>query len=183
MTESEKNLVVKLWAENKSISYIVSLLPYRPYVAKTQIKKMIEEGALQNRVFRSKAESVKMVASVYKNKTSNIYEIAKELNLTVGYVSELVRLAGIKRKRPPKNYKKRKKTELNDLSNKSQEIILELKSGKSARLIAKEKDVSVQWVHETKKRYKHIFDKLTETEAQEYGTRVWFYEVCYKSNL
>ena len=158
MTESEKILVVNLWEEKKPIKYIVSLLPYKPYVARKQIKEMVENGELKQRRCRDKERSKNKILEIYNNKTKNIYEIAKETNLSFNYVRDILYRCGIRRKRPEKNYKKRKQTTFEDLSNNSKEILLELKNGKTARQISKEKDISTQWIHKLKSQHKYFIE-------------------------
>ena len=83
---------------------------------------------------------------LHKNKTKNPYEIAEHLGLKASTVKNILVDQKIKRERPKHNYKKK------ELCERSKTILEMLESGKTPRQVAREMDVSTQWVHILKKR-------------------------------
>lgn len=93
------------------------------------------------------------VLELYKNGMTNPYELAKECGFTIGTVRNYLYRAGLSGHRPEHNYKKRRPTQLSDLSDLTVKIMNALNDGKPVIEIAKEFYVTKQYVYKIKEKY------------------------------
>lgn len=143
MTEIEKRTIKKLWDAHVPLKKIPQMFPYKPYTVTKQIKEMRESGELEERGYK---KGRLWVVELYKSGVTNPYEIAEELGYSISTVKKYLKQAHLGRKRPPHNYVSVKK------SDKTEKIIEKLKEGRAVFQIAKDFEVSRQWVSYIKKR-------------------------------
>lgn len=145
MTEQDKNLIVRLWESGEPSSAIVRLLPYDTQTAKSMIAKLRQNGVLKGRSGKTQSKTWEKVLRAYNDGITNPYDIAEMFGLKVGTVNTLLSNSRLHRKRPSYNYK--------PLCDKTNEIITQIKSGKSLSEIAKAYGTSRQYVHIVKNKY------------------------------
>lgn len=149
MTNEERKLITDMWNNGVPFASICQMLPYNEWVSKRMIFSLFRDGTLRRdgRMF-----ATDKIVEYYKQE-KNPYEIAKVFGTSKEYVDIVLTLAKVKRTRPPHNYKKRKPTDHNKLSDRTREIIALLESGKKPADIARECNVSRQHVHKVKDKY------------------------------
>lgn len=147
MDENEKKIVIKLWNNGETISTIAKLLPYKEYIATKKIQELKKMNVLDGRSGKTKEKTTEKVLATYKNTTTNPYEIAEILDLSIRTVNGILCEAKLERVRPKHNYKKK------EISYRTKLILNDLKSGVNPRKIAKKYDVSTQYVYQTRNRF------------------------------
>ena len=146
MTEQDKQTIITWWNNYVPIKSIIRMLPYRYTTAKKMIDDLRQNGTLKPRKENQKEFTRQKVLGVYNSGITSISEIANQLGLSKYTVRNFLVEAKLNRKRPQHNYNTRKKTEIDTLCIKTQNIIEELKSGKLVKEIAKTQNVSRQYV-------------------------------------
>ena len=147
MTEQDKNLIIRLWESGETKSSIVQLLPYKPYQARLMIEELKKNGTLQGRSGKSEKKTWNKVLQAYNDGKTNPYDIAKMFGLKVGTVNNILSNSRLNRKKPEHNYNQFPLTE------KTKQIITEIQSGKSLSEIAREYNISRQYIHKIKNKY------------------------------
>lgn len=158
MTEQDKNLIIRLWESGCTQTEIIRLLPYSIVKSRNMILELRKNGVLQGKSGKSASKTIEKIVRIYKEITTNPYEIAQIVGLRVSTVDVLLTKAKLNRKRPSKNYKKKER------NGKAKAIIKELKQGEKMVDIANRYGVSRQYVHSLKK-------SLTEEEIN--ATNQW----------
>lgn len=149
MDKQNIDLLIRLWNSNLSIASIIKMIPEKENIIKTHIADLRAKGILLDR----KKSTKESLVLEYQNGETNPYEIAEKYNLSICTVRQYLGCAGLKRKRPSKNYKKREKVKMCNLSEKTKTIINALNSKKSLVQIAKENNVSKQYVAKVRDKY------------------------------
>lgn len=153
MIENNKILIKNLWDSGETIQSIVQMLPYDEFTCKRMIKELKNSGVLIKRKKENKNTTKEKVVNAYISGTTNPYKLAEMYGRSVGTIENILCNAHLNRKRPNKNYKERQKTQTNELTEKTQNIIEALKDGHSAKKISQMYGVSKQWVYMIKKTY------------------------------
>lgn len=153
MTESEKALIVRLWENGQTMEKIIRMLPCSNGKARAYILELQQNGTIKGRSGKTREKTLERVLQAYNGGISNPYEISQELNLAFSTVSIALHELGIRRKRPPHNYKKRKKFAICDLTERVKKVLCELAEGKGVRETARNNGISAQRVSTIKKEY------------------------------
>jgi DNA invertase Pin-like site-specific DNA recombinase len=135
-------------------------MPCKDFVTRNAIKEMRQKGELADRPFKSEITREKVIG-LYKSGVTNPYEIAKSFGLSPMTVRNILSHAKLNRERPKHNYKKREPRAYERLCDNTKGIIKLLNSGMTARQVARELDMSTQWVYVIKAKY---IDKETDNE-------------------
>lgn len=156
MTHQDRELIIRLWNNRMSINKIVRMLPYSPTVARQYVKEVKASGALkaENRVPNDR----ELVVQAYKGGMTNHYEIAETYGINYDCIRVYLNGANIHRQRPPHNYKQRKRLKVQELPEKTQQIITALKDGTPNAEVARNHGISRQFVWKVKKKYVDIGD-------------------------
>lgn len=153
LQEQELKLIKNLWDNGASINAIAQMLPYKKGKSLSIIKELKQSGLLVGKHRKGKC-TIQKVLYVYENQTKNPYEIAKILSLSLNTVKHILSYnIKDKRERPKHNYKKRKKSQVDNLSKNTQEIIRLLKENLPCAEIAKRLTVSRQYVYAVKRKF------------------------------
>lgn len=143
ISEYDRKQIVELWEIGLSIERIIRTLPYPYRVAEAKIKELRKDGTLQDRDKR-KILTGKLV-NAWESGIKNKYELAEMFEVSPNTVKIYLHDAGVKKGRPPKNYKKMK------CSERTTDIIKDIKSGELTSVeIAKKYAVSRQYIHSMK---------------------------------
>lgn len=140
ITTEDKALIVRLWNGGLSGEAIAKMLPYKPYIIKAQIREMKKDGVLDGKYGRTKEKTRAKVLELF-NEGCSRKEIAQTLNLSEKTVCRAFVELGVKKKRPPHNYKKR------TISERTQLIVYDISLGMCAKDIAIKHGVSRQYIH------------------------------------
>lgn len=148
MTEQEKNLIIALWENGTPVNSIVRMLDCKQCYAKQYIKELRDNGTLTKENRRKNATEI--VVNVFNKGETNPYKIAEITGYKVTTVRTLLNGAHIsiprgKRNRPP--------TKISSLCELTQLIIEDIKSGEKFSQIAKNHNVSRQYVYKVKDKY------------------------------
>lgn len=148
MTEQEKNLIIALWENGTPVNSIVRMLDCKEYHARQYIKELRNNGTLTKENRRKNATEI--VVNVFNKGETNPYKIAEITGYKVSTVRTLLNGAHItipkgKRNRPP--------TKISSLCELTQLIIEDIKSGEKFSQIAKNHNVSRQYVYKIKDKY------------------------------
>ena len=150
--EEIKRQIVLLWQSGASVSKICRALPCKEGTAKRLVKEMRESGELEERESIGEITRKKVLA-LYESGVTSKYEIANSFGLAVSTVNKILVEAKLNRVRPKQNYRKTRIKSFEELGEKTQSVILDLKAGLKPREIARNRDFSTQWVYEIKKKY------------------------------
>lgn len=174
MTESEKNLVIRLWDSGATIGEIVKLLPYKEYIAKEYIREMKSQGILVGRSGKSQAKTLAKAINLYNSGITNVCEIAELLGMKKRSVETIFRKGNFKRPRPKHNYRE------TNICDKSRAILDDIRQGEmSLSEIARKHNVNRQWVWQLKnKNYKQYNEAQREIEIMDsYAEVVEWYDL------
>lgn len=147
MTESEKELLIRLWDSGKTNKEIFQLFPYKQQYLRQQIKKLKEDGVLKGKNAKTQEKTREKILQAYHSGMTNPYEIAEYVGICMLYVNNVLCEEKLNRKRPPQNYKKK------ELSESTKKIIDEIKNGTPIANISKKYSVSTQYVYFCRKKY------------------------------
>ena len=148
MAEQDKNLIIALWENGTSVNSIVRMLDCKQYYAKQYIKELRDNGTLTKENRRKNATEI--VVNVFNKGETNPYKIAEITGYKVGTVRTLLNSAHIS---IPKGKRNRPPTKIYALLAFTQLIIEEIKSGEKFSQIAKNHNVSRQYVYKVKDKY------------------------------
>ena len=151
MEQIYKEQIKKLWDNGESIDRIIKLLPFEKKIVAKAIIEMRKNGELLMEDRNKNKTKKNKILRLYNSGVQNPYTIAEEVGCSLLSVKAVLYRAGIKRKRPSKNYKERKKSDVSTLKETTQKIISEIKTGKPKSQIAKMYGVSRQWVYAIEK--------------------------------
>lgn len=152
MTENDKNLIITLWENGEPISHIIKMLPYPTETARQMVVDLRKNGVLElDR--RSNRAGGWRILQMYKEGTTNPYEIAEKLNYSINTVQLILSSAKLGRKRPEHNYKKTRMLTYDELCDNSKRIVDLLREGKDCTEIARIVGCSKQNVFLVKKRF------------------------------
>lgn len=150
MNEETIKQLCKFWESGESLATIYRLLPYKPKVIRQQLAELRQKGVLGERTQVGRNISREKILLAYKDGKTP-FEIANELDCSTTTVYTALREQGIMLERP-KHYKKREvKVEM--LCDNTQAIIKCLKEGKRVCEVAREFDVTKQYVSFIKNKY------------------------------
>lgn len=145
MTNAERTLIINLWESGHSIEYIAQMLSYPTYKAKQMVRDMRKDGTLKERNVTEIA--LARLTAAYNNGITDPRELARLFGYSLNTTTHYLRLAGIKRGHPPKQYFPK------PLGEKTLAIIRDLESSKmTLSEIAKKHGVSRQYVYQLKER-------------------------------
>lgn len=145
MTKAEKTLIINLWDSGYSIDFIARNLPYPTYKAKAMIRTLKNDGTLKKRNMTEIA--LARLTAAYNNGITDPRELSRLFGYSLNTTTYYLRLAGIKRGHPPKQYFPK------PLGEKALAIIRDLESSKmTLSEIAKKHGVSRQYVYQLKER-------------------------------
>ena len=146
MLELEEKIKT-LWDNGESIDKIARQLNQKRFHTIKKIKEMRENGILKACPRNTNKRISTKVLTLWENGVKNPYEIAEKLNTNKRQVYISLTAYGIKLGRPKRNYKERKKTNIDKLCTKTQMILIDINNGMSKIDIAKKHNVSRQWVY------------------------------------
>jgi DNA invertase Pin-like site-specific DNA recombinase len=149
MKDSDKKQIISMWEAGCKIHEIVRTLPYKERICRLMIKELKDSGDLNG----NRPTANEIILSLYNEGHKNPYEIADISGYSIHTVNVTLNKAKLNRTRPSKNYKKRKKVEINTLCEKTQNILEALNDKISPRKIAIMYEVSVQHVYSLKNKY------------------------------
>ena len=156
MNDTDRNLIINMWSGGCSKRQIIQMLPYTYEVAESIVNSLVADGTLTK---EKKGRTVDKVLELYE-KIKNPYEIADRLGARPQTVSQILANARLNRTRPEHNYKKRKPVDIATLNEKTQIIVNELRNGKKQAQVAREQNVSKQYV--SKIYYNYVNNKNGE---------------------
>lgn len=144
MNEQDKLTLINLWNNRVPTTKIIQLLPYTPNKIRKTIQSLIDNGTLieDNRI----PPKCDRIVSMYISGIKDIDELANMFECTPQYVTMCLRWKDIHAEKP-KKYKKWK------YCQKTQDIIAELKEGKTQTEVAKNHDVTRQYVYKIYNKY------------------------------
>lgn len=144
MTEQDKLTLINLWQNRVPTTKIIQLLPYTPNKIRRTIKSLIDNGTLieDNRI----PPKCDRIVSMYNSGIKDIDKLANMFECTNNWITTALRSKGI-RVGKPKKYKKW------HYCQKTQDIIADLKCGKSQTEVANNHGVSRQYVYKIYNQY------------------------------
>lgn len=150
--EEHKSKIKALWNAGYSINEICRAVPWKDGVTTRVIKEMRESGELERRGGKKEFTRGKILG-LYHSGVTNPYEIAESFGISVATVRGVLAEAKLNRSRPKHNYKPTKPQAEETLCKNTRSIIEALRSGLTPRQVARELDMSTQWVYVIKKKY------------------------------
>lgn len=144
MTEQDKLTIINLWNNRVPVSHIVHLLPYKQHKIYSVIKSLKENGTLNedNRI----PPKCDRIVSMYNSGIKDIDKLAEMFQCTRQFIFMSLHKQGIHIAKP-KQYKK------HSYCDKTIEIVAELKEGKTQTEVAKNHNVSRQYVFKIYNKY------------------------------
>ena len=138
MTEKEIEQVKVMWSQGCSMVQISRVLPYKEYLALAEIRSLKKQGVLPPR----NVQQI-MAERVFKEyeETKDIGEIADRLGISKRYIENIFYNNGKYHPKLP--------------NKKRQQIIAELRAKKSQSEIARNHNVSRQYIYQIKEQLKN----------------------------
>lgn len=150
MTDYIREQIKKLWCANVPVASIIRMLPCKEKDAREYLKAMRENGELTK--IQRKRDTKKILTEMFEQ-GKDVYEICEELKIDTLTLYCYCSMYKIKIKRSKNYRKKRLKPKLEDLNEKTQKIVEQLKAGISNVEAARLNSVSRQYVCKLKKKY------------------------------
>lgn len=147
MTESEKDLIIRLWESGKTIKEIILFFPYPKDYLRNEVRELKKQGVLVGRSGKTKQKTTQKMLDLYNDGIRNPYEIASRLNVCPKYVNNRLSSCHLSRGKPKQNYKPK------SVNEKTAAIINDIKNGKKIKEIASSYDISRQYVYAIKNKY------------------------------
>lgn len=147
MTSEEISLIKRLWESGKGATTIAKLLPYKEHTTIKEINKLRQNGVLDGRSGKTKEKTKSKILQAYNSGITSPHDIAEMFDLKVSTVNTVLSNSRLNRKRPKHNYAKR------ELSERTKQILTDIKSGVVLSEVAIKHNVTKQWVSKIKKKY------------------------------
>ena len=142
MTESDKRQIISLWESGVPLEQIYQTLPYRRYHCLKMVQELRADGTLKPR--KKTERAIELVALAWQTETKDIAELAEMFGYSPATIDKYLQYSGAREgKRQPNSYK---------ISQKTHEIVAEIKNGTSLSQVARDFGVSRQYVHQIKTR-------------------------------
>jgi hypothetical protein len=151
MLESDIEQLIKLYNDNHRVSYIVREFPeYSIYEIKSTIDELVNDGILQPRNTEKRYESL---INDYLNEQMNPKQLMEKYKYTIHTIYKILHQYNIKITRGTKNYNKRKKTKIEDLSQHTKEILLDINNNLTTGELREKYGITRQYVSYLKNKY------------------------------
>lgn len=147
MNEYYKQLIISLCEAGETQETIIKMLPFERNTSMYIIKDLKKNGIIKFGRKTSIERTKQIILSYYMNGVTNPYQIAEETGYSFNTINKLLCEMKLGRKRPTKNYKRKK------LCRKTEEIVECLKMGQKSKEIQEKYKVSKQYVSQLKKQY------------------------------